>query len=240
MCDLLTHLEDFARLGSEVVEDLAANGVTYAEALFTPSAHASVRRRLDLAARGRARRPRGGGRAHGTIVRVAPDVVRDYGLEAAERTLEVAPKFADRGVAGLNCAGGEQTAIAPFARLFRVAKEGSVGAARGRVGRPRERLADARAPPAGPYPTRSARDRGPAPRRPALADGIPLEISPISNIATGVYASLDEHPFLRLRDALVTVTLNSDPPMFDARLTRDARPSLIPTSGYPAAPPNGR
>ena len=36
---------------------------------------------------------------------------------------------------------------------------------------------------------------------PLVADGIPLEISPISNIATGVYASLDEHPFLQLRDA---------------------------------------
>ena len=38
LCDLLTHLEDFARLGSEVVGDLAANGVTYAEALFAVGA----------------------------------------------------------------------------------------------------------------------------------------------------------------------------------------------------------
>jgi adenosine deaminase len=52
------------------------------------------------------------------------------------------------------------------------------------------------------------------------ADGIPLEVSPISNVATGVYPTLAEHPFLRLRDAGLTVTLNSDdPPMFGAWLT---------------------
>ena len=42
----------------------------------------------------------------------------------------------------------------------------------------------------------------------------------MSNVATGVYASLAEHPFRVLRDAGVTVTLNSDdPPMFGAWLT---------------------
>src|SRR5207253_3535834 len=42
--------------------------------------------------------------------------------------------------------------------------------------------------------------------------GIPLEIAPVSNVATGVYASLDDHPFRDLRDAGVAVTLNSDDP----------------------------
>ena len=42
----------------------------------------------------------------------------------------------------------------------------------------------------------------------------------MSNVATGVYPSVAEHPFPVLRDAGVTVTLNSDdPPMFDAWLT---------------------
>ena len=52
------------------------------------------------------------------------------------------------------------------------------------------------------------------------ARAIPLEISPISNVATGACRSLSEHPFLRLRDAGVIVTLNSDdPPMFGAWIT---------------------
>src|SRR5204863_9468421 len=42
--------------------------------------------------------------------------------------------------------------------------------------------------------------------------GIPLELCPTSNVATGAVASLQEHPFVRLRDAGVVVTLNSDDP----------------------------
>jgi adenosine deaminase len=46
-----------------------------------------------------------------------------------------------------------------------------------------------------------------------LADRrIPLEVCPTSNIATGVYPSIGEHPFPRLRAAGVVVTLNSDDP----------------------------
>ena len=41
---------------------------------------------------------------------------------------------------------------------------------------------------------------------------IPLDVSPVSNVATGVYASLEDHPFTRLREAGVVVTLNSDDP----------------------------
>jgi aminodeoxyfutalosine deaminase len=64
------------------------------------------------------------------------------------------------------------------------------------------------------------------------ATGIPLEISPLSNVATGVYPGLSEHPFRLLRDAGVTVTLNSDdPPMFGAWLT-DVYRAAADTWGY--------
>jgi adenosine deaminase len=41
---------------------------------------------------------------------------------------------------------------------------------------------------------------------------IPLEICPLSNLATGVYPDLASHPFPALRDAGVVVTLHSDDP----------------------------
>ena len=58
-----------------------------------------------------------------------------------------------------------------------------------------------------------------------LADlGIPLEVCPTSNVATGAYASLAEHPFPRLRDAGVVVTLNSDDPaMFGSWVSDEYR-----------------
>jgi adenosine deaminase len=49
---------------------------------------------------------------------------------------------------------------------------------------------------------------------------IPLELCPISNVATGVYPDLAAHPLPALRDAGVVMTLNSDDPsMFGAWLT---------------------
>ena len=53
---------------------------------------------------------------------------------------------------------------------------------------------------------------------------MPLEVCPSSNVATGVFASLAEHPFRKLRDAGVVVTLNSDDPaMFGSWLSDEYR-----------------
>jgi adenosine deaminase len=131
----------------------------------------------------------GGAREHGTIVRVTPDIVRDYGVDAAERTLEVARKFADEGGVGLNCAGGERTEIEPFAPVFRAAKDAGLRSV----------------PHAGEW-------AGPENVWQTLEHLLP------DRIGHGV-RSIDEHPFLRLRGAGVVVTLNSDdPPMFGAWL----------------------
>jgi adenosine deaminase len=222
LCDLLTELDDFARLGREVVEDLAASGVRYAEAVFTPSAHAAAfdddwTSPLEAMLDGL----EAGTREHGTVVRITPDVVRDYGLEAAERTLEVALKFVGRGVVGLNCAGTERSQIAPFAPVFRAAKDAglrSVPHAGEWAGPENVWLTlEHFLPDRIGHGVRAIDDPRLVER--LAADAIPLEVSPISNVATGVYPSLEEHPFLRLRDAGVVVTLNSDdPPMFDAWL----------------------
>lgn len=221
-CDLLTRLDDFRRLGLEVSEDLAANGVRYAEAVFTPSAHAAAfdddwTSPLEALLDGLA----AGARTHGTVVRITPDIVRDLGIDAAERTLEVARKFADDGVVGLNCAGSERTEIEPFARVFRAAKDAGLRSVphAGEWAGPENvwQTLEHFLPDRIGHGVRSIDDPSLVAR---LADeGIPLEVAPVSNVATGVYGSLDEHPFLRLRDAGVVVTLNSDdPPMFGAWL----------------------
>ena len=116
LCQLFATLDDFRRLAVELCADLAATGVPYAEAVFSPGNHA---RRLDgdwfgpieavldgLAA---------GERDHGVRVQLCPDIVRDNGLEDAQRTLEVAVRYAGRGVVALNCAGSERTGVERFA-----------------------------------------------------------------------------------------------------------------------------
>ena len=72
-----------------------------------------------------------GRRDFGVTAMLAPDLVRDAELEAAERSLEVALRFAGRGVVALNAAGSERSGSlhsAPCSGVPRTA--GSIRAAR--------------------------------------------------------------------------------------------------------------
>ncbi len=215
LCSLNTSLEDFHRLGREVCEDLAAAGVPYAEAVFSPGNHA---RRFDDDWYGPIEAVRdglaAGEREHGVVVRLCPDIVRDMGLDDAERTLEVALRFAGDGVVALNAAGSERTGIEPFADLFARARAAGLGSV----------------PHAGEWagaeniwatieyyrPDRIGHGvhaiEDPALVTELARTGLPLEICPLSNLATGEYPSLAAHPFPALRNAGVVVTLNSDDP----------------------------
>jgi len=218
-CALLTTLDDFRRIAEEFCADLASAGVAYAEAVFSPANHAArigdwfgpIEAVLDgLEA---------GARTHGVRVQLTPDLVRDFGMEEAERTLEVATKFAGRGVVGLNAAGSERAPVAAFAPIFVRAREAGLRSVphAGEWAGPESvwQTLEHYAPDRIGHGVRSIED-------PLLVDeltarAIPLEVSPLSNVATGVYESLDEHPFARLREAGVVVTLNSDDPsMFGA------------------------
>ena len=218
-CALLTSADDFRRVAEEFCEDLASAGVRYAEAVFSPANHAA---RLDdwfgpieavldgLDA---------GARTTGVRVQLTPDVVRDFGIDEAERTLEVATKFAGRGVVALNAAGSEQASVEEFAGIFARARDAGLRSVphAGEWAGPRNvwLTLEHYAPDRIGHGVRSAED--PRLVGELAARAIPLDVSPLSNVATGVYPSLEEHPFARLRDAGVVVTLNSDdPPMFGA------------------------
>ena len=216
LCSLMTDPEDFRRLGVEVCQDLAATGVRYAEAVFSPANHAAghgwfapIEALLDGLMTGE--------QQTGVTVKLAPDIVRDLGMDAAEHTLEVALKYAGDGVIALGCAGSERTGIEPFAPLFRRAKDAGLRSVphAGEWAGP-ENVWDTLAhylPDRIGHGVRASED--PRLLETLMETGIALEQCPTSNVATGVYANLDEHPFDALRRAGVTVTLNSDdPPMF--------------------------
>ena len=235
MCTLLGTPEDFRRIAYEFCEDEARNVVRYAEVVFSPSNHAArlgddwfgpIEAVLDGLESGR--------RDFGVTARLAPDIVRDAGLDLAERSLEVALKYVGRGVVALNAAGSERSEIAPFAPLFRRAKDAGLRSVphAGEWAGPRNvwETLEHYLPDRIGHGVRAVDD--PALVEHLAATGIPLEISPVSNVATGVYSSVAEHPFRALRDAGVTVTLNSDdPPMFDAWLTNVYR-TVRDTWGY--------
>ena len=223
LCRVLTSLDDFRRVAVEFCEDLSATGVRYAEAVFSPGNHARrlggdwngpIEAVLDGLAAGE--------RAHGVTVRLCPDIVRDAGMDDADHTLAVALRYAGRGVVALNCAGSERTGIEPFARHFRDAAAAglrSVPHAGEWAGAENvwATLEHYRPDRIG-HGVRAIED--PALVAELARRGIPLEVSPVSNVATGAYPNLAVHPFPALRDAGVVVTLNSDDPaMFGGWLT---------------------
>jgi adenosine deaminase len=222
VCDLLGDLEDFRRVGYEFCQDLAAQGVVYAEVVFSPSQHAArmgdwfgpIEAVLDGLAQGE--------RAFGVATRLSPDIIRDLGMEQARRTVEVALKFLGGGVVAINSAGSERARPGVYADLVGAAVAAGLHSVphAGEWAGPQniwETLAFLK-------PERIGHGIS-AVEDPVLlahlADiGMPLEVCPSSNVATGVVASLREHPFDRLRAAGVVVTLNSDDPgMFGSWLT---------------------
>jgi adenosine deaminase len=222
-CSLFTSIDDFRRIGIEVCADLAATGVRYAEAVFSPGNHARrfgddwhgpMEALLDgLAA---------GARAHGVTVRLCPDIVRDMGLKDAERTLEVALRFAGDGVIALNAAGSERTGIEPFDAFFERARAAGLRVVphAGEWAGPDNVWATIRhyRPDRIGHGVRAIED--PTLVAELARTGLPLEVCPVSNVATGVYSDLGTHPFPALRAAGVVVTLHSDDPvMFGGWLT---------------------
>jgi adenosine deaminase len=214
-CSLFTSLEDFRRIAVEFCEDLARTGVRYAEAVFSPGNHA---RRFDddwyapleavldgLAA---------GARDVGVVVRLCPDIVRDMGLDDAERTLAVALRYAGDGVVALNAAGSERTGIEPFDGFFARARAAGLRIVphAGEWAGPDNVWATIRhyRPDRIGHGVRAVED--PALVTELVRTGLPLEICPLSNVATGVYRDLASHPFPALRDAGVVVSLHSDDP----------------------------
>jgi adenosine deaminase len=223
LCRLLAKPDDFRRMGEEFCADLAATGVRYAEAVFSPANHAArlggdwhgpIEALLDGLEAGH--------RRSGVKVGLCPDIVRDVGLEEAERTLEVAIAYAGKGVVALNAAGSERAPVAPFAPFFRRAKEAGLRSVphAGEWAGPRNiwETLEHYDPDRIGHGIAAARDPMLMERLAELR--IPLEVSPVSNVATGVFASLREHPLPLLRRSGVIVTLNSDDPsMFGAWLT---------------------
>jgi aminodeoxyfutalosine deaminase len=216
---------DFHEIVVDYAADLAAQGCVYAEALFSPS---------EPVARGVAWREVFEGycdgadearERHGVEIRFTPDITRDFAPEIGERLAQWAVRFRDRGVVGISL-GGSEDRFPPelFERPFAIARAGGLKAA------------PHAGETAGPASIRGALDVLRADRLrhgirsvedPSLlaelaARGIVCDVTPVSNLCTGVVRSLDEHPLPRMLAAGVKCSISSDDPaLMGTSLTRD-------------------
>lgn len=223
--------EDFALLARSMAQDLAAQGVRYAEVAFTPWLHLARGLPLDEVFAGIEAGRREAERSSDITVRWIADAPGENGPEAAENTLDALLAL-DGGVARVGAGGsvvafglgGPEVPRAPFAHVFARAREAGLHAVphAGEAAGPEsmwaaldalgaERIGHGIAALADPELVRRLRD-----------DGIVLDVCPTSNVRTRVVDGVENHPLRAMIDAGLAVTINSDdPPMFGTSVRQE-------------------
>jgi aminodeoxyfutalosine deaminase len=214
---------DLATVAAAFARGQAAQGVRYTEATFT--ALTLVQQGMEPAAMWQALRD-GFAEAPDTEVALIVDSVRNLGVDASRRTVELVAE-ADAPIVGLGLTGVENSyPEADFAHLRAAADELGLRVAvhAGETGTPdnvRAALDDLGADRIG-HGIAAATD--PDLLRRLADDRVPLEVCPSSNVTLSLVPDLDHHPIRTLWDAGVEVTVNSDdPPFFATTFTDELR-----------------
>jgi adenosine deaminase len=214
--------EDFRDLAFDYFTAIAAEGAVYGEIFVAPDIAAGVGLAYGDYVGGLGEGITAATAASGITGRMIVVAVRHLGAEKALALAETAAAYPHPLVTGFGLAGDE-TMFHPrdFAPAFRIAAQARLG------------LTAHAGELAGPESVKAALDHLGVKRlghgvraieEPALvarlaAEGIVLELCPSSNVALGLYPDIAHHPFRRLMEAGVRVTINSDdPPYFRTTL----------------------
>ena len=222
---VLRTARDYREMVVDYAVEAARHGCVYMEAIFTPAEPA--RRGVDWqeVMEGACDGAQEGRERTGVEVRFTLDTPRGFTLEEAKETARWGIRYRERGVLALGLGGLEaEFPPEPFAPAFALAREGGLGSV--------PHAGEA----AGPASIRGALDKL-APDRirhgvravedPSLLTeiaqrGIVLDVTPISNLRTGVVSDLSEHPLPRLLAAGIPCSISTDDPaLMDTDLSRD-------------------
>ncbi|HEY7527071.1 MAG TPA: adenosine deaminase [Candidatus Limnocylindria bacterium] len=202
------------RAAAEVVEDLAADGVRYAELRWAPRLHLqqglSVAGVIEAVATGISAGMTAQG-ASGPLVVLIVTAMRSHPPAANVELARTAARFG-RPVVGFDLAGPEATYPAPpHAAAFRAAEEGGLAltAHAGEVAGP-ERIREALALGVRRIAHGATTASDPALIAAVRERGVTLDLCPTSNVQAGIVPSLAEHPLARLHRAGVSVSLSTD------------------------------
>jgi len=220
----LRSYDDFTFFAEGVARNLAAQNIRYVEAFFSPtdfSGHGLKTQELARAIRA------GLERVPEIEIALVADLVRDTTPKRAIVTLAEVNEIRDMGVIGVGIGGSEQSfPPEPFKDVYEQARKfgfhtsahaGEAAGAESIWGALRELKVERIG-----HGTRAAED-------PRLLDylagkQIPLEMCPLSNVRTGVVASIDDHPIRRYHQRGLFVTVNTDDPkMFGNSLADEYR-----------------
>ncbi len=213
--DFLKSARAVEQIACEICEDAAKDNVIYLETRFAPVLQAtngfSMTQVVESAIRGIDR----GQKKFKTTVRMILCCYRSESPESSVQTVELARKYRDHGVVGIDMAGDEiRFPAKPHLPAFQLAKKYGIpvtihaGEARG-ADSVREAVELCGAVRIG-HGIRSIEDE-------SVLDllrsrNVTLEVCPTSNVQTCNAESLETHPLKRLAESGVAVTVNSDDP----------------------------
>lgn len=220
ICRLFRRPEDYADAARSLVQSIAADGVRYAEIYVSPEIFARVGleseaclQAIDEGFRSLSDR---------SICRILLDAVRHWGVESAERVLDLYERKPLPSIVGFGLGGDESaTPAAEFAGVYARARalglKTSVHAGEwGGADSVREAL-DCLRPDRLDHGIAAAADTALTQR--LANEFVPLCIAPSGNVATGAVASWEEHPLPRLLSAGVCVALSADDALLFATTT---------------------
>jgi adenine deaminase len=235
-CGTLRTADDFETITLDLAADAAKQGITYREVFFTYAYHQRRNIAWDVVVSGIAAGREKGKQQYGVEMSFIADIDRTISPEDGVRLTEMA--YASRGVASILGIGLDSQEIGYPAHRHKPAFDLALKLGFHRVAHAGEDV--------GPESVWDALDSLHAERidhgvrsiddplliRRLMETQIPLTVCPLSNIALKVYPDLADHPFKRLMDAGVFVTINSDdPPMFHSNVL-DNYMSLARTFGF--------
>jgi aminodeoxyfutalosine deaminase len=228
--DLVRTPEDVRLLTYEIAREMAQEQrLRYAELTCTPYTivrpHVDDRMSIDAFTEAIEDARVAAERDFGLVLRWIYDIPGEFGIPAAEATLDYALHHAPDTLVGFGLGGPEVGVPRPqFRPHFEAARAAGLrsvphaGETTG-PGTVWDGLRELGAERIG-HGTSAAQD--PELLAHLAETGVPLEVCPSSNIATRAVERLDLHPIGTFRDAGVTVTVNSDdPPMFGTSLNRE-------------------
>jgi adenosine deaminase len=215
MIGFLQTYEDFTLIAESVATRLVEQHIVYAEASFSPTDFA----RHGLTPQGLAVAIRTGiDRVPAARVVLNCDLVRDAGPERGARTLASILEVAESaGIRGITIGGSEHEFPArQFAGVFATAATAGLHltAHAGEAAGPdsiRSALDDLGVARIG-HGVRAVEDEELLER--LVAEQIPLEVCPTSNVATGVASGWETHPLWTLLDRGANVTISTDDPTY--------------------------
>jgi adenosine deaminase len=211
---LLQTAESLRRAAAELVQDLAADGVRYAEVRWAPRLHLSgglsIAEVIEAVAGGVAEGSRLGGPGSPLVVLIVT-AMRSHPPGANVILAHTAAEFG-APVVGFDLAGPEASYPAPpHAAAFRAAEDGGLAltAHAGEVPGP-ERIREALALGVRRIAHGPTTADDPALITAVRERDVTLDLCPTSNVQAGIVASLEEHPIGRLHRSGVSVSLSTD------------------------------